>query len=110
MKLILTCLSVSRLTKGGTPVDLRPIEEPSDPILPKVAETLMALDRLGIARGQDYPSFGDKGLFNWINTAGPNGPSLASSLTDLSLFNEKLRRPTSVMMPDLLDIIDTLLR
>nr|WNM95032.1 MAG: RNA-dependent RNA polymerase [Diaporthe gulyae mitovirus 4] len=99
IKAILTVLSVSRYFKGGTPLDTDNITRGADPILPKSSELILALRRLGITPGLDRPT---KGNFEWVVSAGPNGPSISSALQDLPKFLQLFSFQVLIMRPDLL--------
>lgn len=102
----MTMLQIGRYFKGGKPIDLTSITEGSNPILPKDPEILLALRKLGLEPGVERPS---EWRFQWITTAGPNGPSISSCLQDLPKFNELFRQQVEVMLPDLLSFIDKIL-
>jgi len=106
VKAVITMLSISRYIKGGKPIDLEAITSPFKPKLLRTGEISLALGKLGIKRGQERP--GDW-KFSWITTAGPNGPSISSSLQDLPKFNDRFRPLVEVMLPELLPTIDKLL-
>lgn len=106
IKCVLSCLGATRFFKGGKPIDLKSITDVSNPKLPKDSEIILSLKKLGLVVGQDYPM---EWKFQWIVTAGPNGPSISSCLKDLPKFNELFRSQVEVMLPELLVIIDKLL-
>nr|WNM95030.1 MAG: RNA-dependent RNA polymerase [Diaporthe gulyae mitovirus 2] len=106
IKAAMTMLQIGRYFKGGKPIDLTSITEGSNPVLPKDPEILLALRKLGLEPGIERPS---EWRFQWITTAGPNGPSISSCLQDLPKFNELFRQQVEVMLPDLLSFIDKIL-
>lgn len=103
IKAVITVLSIGRYFKGGKPVDYESITAPSTPILPKDGEILLALKKMKVEVGRDIPS---EWKFSWITTAGPNGPSISSSLQDLPKFVDRFKEQVAVMLPDFLKIID----
>nr|AHF48631.1 RNA-dependent RNA polymerase [Sclerotinia sclerotiorum mitovirus 15] len=106
VKDILTVLSISRFFKGGKPLDTEAITQTSNPTLPKDGEIILALKKLGLSVSQEVPT---EWRFRWITTAGPNGPSISSSIQDLPKFNELFRDQVGVILPDLLGTIDKIL-
>jgi len=106
IKAVITVLNIGRYFKGGKPVNIEDIIQPSDPKLPKDPEIILGLKKLGIEVGQDRPT---KWRFSWITTAGPNGPSISSCLQDLQKFNERFRPQAVIMLPDLTAVIDRII-
>ncbi|AZT88623.1 RNA-dependent RNA polymerase [Ophiocordyceps sinensis mitovirus 1] len=109
IKDILTHMTIGRLFKGGKPLDLDPITSPG-PDSDKISDSELrrALMRLRVPLGAEAPD--EDGVFDWITTAGPNGPSITASLTDLPLFLERLGPLVSVMMPTIQPLLDDLVR
>lgn len=86
IKFILTCLSISRIIMGGKPVNLDTITAPwTGRKLPTSAEIAIALRSLGVAPLQKRPQWK---RFHWMSSAGPNGLSILSSLSDVLLLDE----------------------
>jgi len=56
IKAVITVLNIGRYFKGGKPVNIEDIIQPSDPKLPKDPEIILGLKKLGIEVGQDRPT------------------------------------------------------
>jgi len=56
IKDVLTVLNISRYFKGGKPLDLAAITEPSAPKIPRPGEILLAMKRLGLSVQQPQPT------------------------------------------------------
>ncbi|AIU44705.1 RNA-dependent RNA polymerase [Hymenoscyphus fraxineus mitovirus 1] len=98
VKAVITVLSIGRYFLGGNPIDLDAITRSATPINPKDNEIILALGKLGVDRQQRAP---DQWSYDWITTAGPNGPSISSCLWDLPQFLSKFKAPATVLLPDL---------
>nr|BCY26966.1 RNA dependent RNA polymerase [Nigrospora sphaerica mitovirus 1] len=107
IKLVLTLLSISRYALGLKPVQLKPITDPGwgQTTLPD-SEIILALSKLAIPRNQEPPI---KHKFEWITTAGPNGPSISTCLTDLRAFLEEFSDEAKVLVPFLTSKLETLI-
>jgi hypothetical protein len=56
IKDVLTALNISRYFKGGKPLDLAAITEPSAPKVPRSGEILLAMKRLGLSAQMPQPT------------------------------------------------------
>jgi len=104
---VLTAFSFIRKIKGGLPVNLEAIEKPWTGIDPfSDFEIIAALRKLGVAVNQE-PLEGVK--YRFMTTAGPNGPSITTSLTDLPTAWEAFNEALEYLNPWVRDIMETLL-
>jgi len=120
----LTALTLSRLELGGTPIDFTSIVEPSSAdrqtidLILDFAKTKLNIEPHSVPNctvtADDY----ERGLtvdewlagpsFHWTLKTGPNGPALATALTDLKALPTTLVESLKVLDPRLAPVFEVL--
>jgi hypothetical protein len=107
LKKVLTAFSFVRKIKGGLPVNLEAIESPWTGIDPfSDSEIILGLKQLGLKVNQEPPEGVD---YRFMTTAGPNGPSVTTSLWDLPTAATVFESPLLIVNSLLCDFMETLL-